>query len=122
MAHCYHPTRFNLLWSGYLAMITSVVAAQTSEMTADPSTGLYQYPDYEYIESKWNDGDSFSVRLTNGQIITARLYEVDTIETYINDTTSARRLRAQRRYFGISAFGAEPEESIRIQRTKSSSR
>ena len=103
-------------------MITSVVAAQTSEMTADPSTGLYQYPDYEYIESKWNDGDSFSVRLTNGQIITARLYEVDTIETYINDTTSARRLRAQRRYFGISAFGAEPEESIRIQRTKSSSR
>ena len=48
----------------------------------------------------------------NGQAITARLYEVDTIETHINNTTDARRLRAQRRYFGISAYGAKPEESI----------
>ena len=112
MAHCFYPTRLKLLWSVCLAMVTSFAAAQTSEIAADPSTGLYQYPDCEYVESKWNDGDSFSVRLTNGQIITARLYEVDTIETYINDTTGARRLRAQRRYFGISAFGAKPEESI----------
>tara|TARA_B100001248_G_scaffold262088_1_gene256017 strand:- start:257 stop:1132 length:876 start_codon:yes stop_codon:yes gene_type:complete len=93
-------------------MITSVLAAQTSDIIADPSTGLYQYPDCEYIESKWNDGDSFCVRLKNGQTITARLYEVDTIETHINNTTDARRLRAQRRYFGISAYGAKPEESI----------
>ena len=81
-------------------------------MSADPSTGLYQYPDCEYIESIWNDGDSFSVRLTDGQTITARLYEVDTIETHINNTTATRRLRAQGRYFDISAFGARPEESI----------
>jgi hypothetical protein len=81
-------------------------------MTADPSTGLYQYPDCEYIESKWNDGDSFSVRLTDGQTVTARLYEVDTLETYINDTTSARRLRAQRRYFGISGIGQRSLEKI----------
>ena len=93
-------------------MVPSVAVAQASEMTADPSTGLFQYPDCEYIESKWNDGDSFSVRLTDGLTITARLYEVDTIETHINNTTAARRLRAQRRYFGISAFGARPEESI----------
>ena len=56
-------------------MITSVLAAQTSDIIADPSTGLYQYPDCEYIESKWNDGDSFCVRLKNGQTITARLYD-----------------------------------------------
>ena len=112
MAHCFHPTRLKLLWHGCLAMVASLVTAQTPEVTADPSTGLYQYPACEYVESKWNDGDSFSVRLTDGRTITARLYEVDTIETHISNTTDARRLRAQRRYFGISAFGARPEESI----------
>ena len=112
MAHCFYPTRLKLLWYGCLTMVTSVAAAQASEMTADLSTGLFQYPDCEYIESKWNDGDSFLLRLKDGQTITARLYEVDTIETHINNTTAARRLRAQRRYFGISAFGARPEESI----------
>ena len=112
MAHCFHSTRLKLFWQSYLAILSSVIAAQASEMTADPSTGLFQYPDCEYIESKWNDGDSFLLRLKDGQTITARLYEVDTIETHINNTTAARRLRAQRRYFGISAFGARPEESI----------
>ena len=112
MAHCFYPTRLKLVWQSYLAVLTSVITAQESVMSADSSTGLYQYPDCEYIESKWNDGDSFSVRLTDGQSITARLYEVDTIETHINNSTAARRLRAQRRYFGISAFGARPEDSI----------
>jgi competence protein ComEA len=93
-------------------MVASLVTVQTSEVTADPSTGLYQYPACEYVESKWKDGDSFSIRLTDSRTITARLYEVDTIETHISNTTDARRLRAQRRYFGISAFGARPEESI----------
>ena len=112
MAHCFYPTRLKLVWQSYLAALTSVISAQESGVSADPSTGLYQYPDCEYIESIWNDGDSFSVRLTDGQTITARLYEVDTIETHINNTTAARRLRAQRRYFGISALGATAEESI----------
>ena len=112
MAHCLYPTRLKLVWRCYLAALTSVISAQESGVSADPSTGLYQYPDCEYIESIWNDGDSFSVRLTDGQTITARLYEVDTIETHINNTTAARRLRAQRRYFGISALGATAEESI----------
>ena len=112
MAHCFYPTRLKLVWQSYLAALTSVISAQESGMSADPSTGLYQYPDCEYIESIWNDGDSFSVRLTDGQTITARLYEVDTIETHINNTTAARRLRTQRRYFGISALGATAEESI----------
>ena len=112
MAHCFYPTRLKLVWQSYLAVLSSVITAQESGISADPSTGLYQYPDCEYIESKWNDGDSFSVRLADGQSITVRLYEVDTIETHINNSTAARRLRAQRRYFGISALGATAEESI----------
>jgi competence protein ComEA len=112
MAHYFYPTRLKLVWQSYLAILSSVIGAQESGISADPSTGLYQYPDCEYVESKWNDGDSFSVRLADGQSITVRLYEVDTIETHINNSTAARRLRAQRRYFGISAFGATAEESI----------
>lgn len=82
------------------------------EITEDSATGLTRYPNCEYIESDWNDGDSFSVRLTNGTEITARLYEADAVETHINNTTDARRLRAQRRYFGISDFGGSSDTSI----------
>jgi len=112
MAHCFRSIHFNTLLQTCLIMVASGATLQASEIVEDPSTGLTQYPNCEYIESKWNDGDSFSVRLTDGQTITARLYEVDAIETNINNTTDARRLRAQRRYFGISDFGATSDESI----------
>ena len=78
----------------------------------DPETGLVRYAACAYIEAAWNDGDSFRVQLPSGQTITARLYQVDTIETSIHDTTAARRLRAQRRYFGISDYGETPRDSI----------
>ena len=123
MAHCFYPIRLKLVWQRYLAALTSVITAQESGMSADPSR-LYQYPDCEYIESKWNDGDSFLLRLTDGQTITARLYEVDTIETQINNNTAARRLRAQRRYFGIfclwcNSRGINPK-GHRVGRTRDS--
>ena len=104
--------RFARVFSAGFILFVSMAAVPASEITEDPATGLTRYPNSEYIESKWNDGDSFSVRLTDGRTITARLYEVDAIETHINNTTDARRLRAQRRYFGISSFGGTPDESI----------
>jgi len=112
MAHCFRPIHFSMFLHACLIFIASIATTQASEITEDPSTGLTRYLNCEYIESRWNDGDSFSVRLSDGQIITARLYEVDAIETHINNTTDARRLRAQRRYFGISGFGTTPGESI----------
>ncbi|MFU8848239.1 MAG: helix-hairpin-helix domain-containing protein [Opitutales bacterium] len=87
------------------------VGSQEGEQP-DPLTGLYRFENCIYIEAEWNDGDSFKVRLPTGRQVTARLYQVDTIETSIHDTTAARRLRAQRRYFGISDFGSSPRESI----------
>jgi len=53
MAHRFYPTRLKLVWQSYLAALTSVISAQESGMSADPSTGLYQYPDCEYIEGIW---------------------------------------------------------------------
>ena len=38
MAHCFYPTRLKLVWQNYLAVLTSVIVAQVSGMSADPST------------------------------------------------------------------------------------
>ena len=54
------------------------------------------------VEAEWADGDSFPVRLPDGRQVTSRLYGADCIEWHVNDETLARRLRAQRRYFGIA--------------------
>lgn len=53
------------------------------------------------IPSDHPDGDSFDVRLPDGSTTTVRLYAVDCIETSAHDETIARRLRSQRRHFGI---------------------
>lgn len=68
----------------------------------------------ELLSSDWADGDSFPVRLPDGSEQTIRIYGADCIEWHVNDESDARRLRAQRRYFGI-ADGA-PEESISVAR------
>jgi competence protein ComEA len=58
------------------------------------------------VEAEWADGDSFPVKLPDGKQVTARLYGADCIEWHVNDETLARRLRAQRRYFGIGSTDA----------------
>ncbi|MGB0993570.1 MAG: helix-hairpin-helix domain-containing protein [Akkermansiaceae bacterium] len=68
------------------------------------------------IKTEWADGDSFRVQIPfkpadkNGpghkaREITIRLYGADCIESKIHSTTDGRRVRAQRRYFGISKVG-----------------
>ena len=63
---------------------------------------LQSFPGCTLVEAEWADGDSFPVRLPDGRHVTARLYGADCIEWHVNDETLARRLRAQRRYFGIA--------------------
>ncbi len=54
------------------------------------------------VETEWADGDSFAVRLPDGKEQTIRLYGADCLEMHVNgDDSNARRLRDQRRYFGI---------------------
>ena len=66
------------------------------------------------IKTEWSDGDSFLVELEDGQQITVRLYGVDCVEYHVTDTTDARRLRTQRRYFGIAAYGGSVQSSIAV--------
>lgn len=76
---------------------------------ADPLTHLERCT---LVKSDWSDGDSFPIRTADGKEITIRLYGADCIEWHVTDETDARRLRAQRRYFGISGFGGTPQASI----------
>ena len=55
------------------------------------------------VTKDWADGDSFAVKFPDGKERTVRLYGVDCIEMHVKgDDTNARRLRDQRRYFGIA--------------------
>jgi len=74
-------------------------------------TGLHRYDGCALNSSDWSDGDSFSLRFADGKDYTIRLYGVDCLETTGEDATDARRLRAQRRYFGISLVGGSPRAS-----------
>lgn len=74
------------------------------------------------VPTEWADGDSFSVRFPDGKEQTIRLYGADCLEMHLNgDDSNARRLRDQRRYFGIDdiltakSFGeAAKSETARV--------
>lgn len=81
---------------------------------AQAATGLEAFRDCRFVEASWADGDSFAVKLSDGRQIIARLYGVDCIEAHVGNESDARRLRAQRRYFGIG--GGEAPASIALAR------
>lgn len=67
-----------------------------------------------HVPTDWADGDSFLVKRADGTELSVRLYGADCIETHVRDESDARRLRAQRRYFGIAESGGEAAASIEI--------
>jgi DNA uptake protein ComE-like DNA-binding protein len=83
---------------------------------AQPSS-LTKIEQVTLLPTDWADGDSFRVRFPNGDEHTLRLYGADCIEWHVADDSDARRLRAQRRYFGISGHGNSPEKSIALAKS-----
>lgn len=82
---------------------------------ARAGSGVEVFHGCRLVPAGWADGDSFPVRLPDGRELTVRLYGVDCIETTAANETLARRLRAQRRYFGIRAReGMESGEAARL--------
>ena len=75
-------------------------------LTLRADEALQTFTGCTLMEAEWADGDSFPVKLPDGKQVTARLYGADCIEWHVNDETLARRLRAQRRYFGIGSTDA----------------
>jgi len=79
-------------------------------LRAETEQAIQSYPGCRLIPVDWADGDSFRVRFPDGREETVRIYGADCVEWHVNDENDARRLRAQRRYFGIA--GDAPEASI----------
>jgi DNA uptake protein ComE-like DNA-binding protein len=82
--------------------------------TAHAADPLIHLEGCTLVQTDWSDGDSFPIRTADGKEITIRLYGADCIEWHVTDESDARRLRAQRRYFGISDYGGGHETSIEI--------
>lgn len=77
---------------------------------AEPAAALQELRGCVLVPTDWADGDSFLVRTAEGRELTIRLYGADCMEWHIGDDTDARRLRTQRRYFGI--VGEAPEQAM----------
>lgn len=86
-----------------------VLATGPSLRAADQ---LQTFDGCTFEPTEWADGDSFSVRFPDGETRTVRLYGADCIEKRISDASDERRVRAQRRYFGIANFGGSFESSV----------
>ncbi len=70
------------------------------------------------VPTEWADGDSFLVRFPDGSEHTLRLYGADCLESRVTDDVDARRLRAQRRYFGIAGYGGSARSSIELAKSQ----
>jgi len=82
-----------------------------------PTFGLETVEGVVYVPTDWADGDSFRVKFPDGNEHTLRLYGADCFEWHLRDASDARRLRAQRRYFGISGYGEDPAKSIALAKS-----
>jgi len=85
---------------GFFLSLATVDASELTELRC------------QLIETDWADGDSFLVQTDQGKEMSVRLYGADAMEARIHDNTDARRLRSQRRYFGITECAPTPRESI----------
>lgn len=92
---------------------TAAILATASIGWAAPEP-LQRLENCTLVPTEWADGDSFLVKTADGKELTVRLYGADCIEYHVTDESDARRLREQRRYFGIAEFGGSPESSIAL--------
>lgn len=80
--------------------------------SVNSETGLMTFPGCVLDLTDWADGDSFSVKFPDGSVHTIRLYGMDCFETTSEEGSDKRRLRAQRRYFGIAKAGGNEQTSM----------
>lgn len=75
---------------------------------------LQTFKGCELIPTDWADGDSFQIKKPDGTLLTVRLYGADCLEYHVTDDNDARRLRAQRRYFGITDAVKDRKAAIEL--------
>lgn len=75
---------------------------------------LVELRDCKLVKTDWADGDSFLVRSAERGEFTLRIYGADCMEWHVTDPTDERRLREQRRYFGITYAREDTLASINL--------
>lgn len=98
--------RIALSLAFFFACLLHASAAPAKPLLIFENCSLDDHPE-------WADGDSFQIKTATGVEHTIRLYGVDCMEWHVNDESDSRRLRAQRRYFGITEAvpkAEKPEE------------
>ena len=93
------------------ALVVAVVVVTASRGAAG-ADDLVAIRGCTLVPVAWADGDSFRIRTPVGEEHTIRLYGVDCPEHHVNGETDARRLRTQRRYFGIAEVKSDATASI----------
>lgn len=78
---------------------------------------LQTYEKCTFEKTPWGDGDSFLIKPPGQEAFSVRLYGADCIEWHVTDATDARRLRAQRSYFGITKVDPDPQKSAEIAKS-----
>lgn len=85
--------------AGWIGLVV-LLAWATVAPAAEP---LQEFKGCRLVPAEWADGDSFAVRFPDGETTTVRLYGADCMEIHVqNDTSNAKRLLDQRRWFGIT--------------------
>ena len=100
-----------------LSLVYTLLLAITSLSQSLLANELIPLQGCRLIPTKWADGDSFLVVSPDRGEFTLRLYGADCIEWHVTDASDERRLRAQRRYFGISKAGADARASINLAKS-----
>jgi endonuclease YncB( thermonuclease family) len=95
-----------------IAVLMFVIAS--SDVAAAERKQWQQFTQCQYVEKKYNDGDSFRVNC-DGREFVLRLYYVDAPET---DLSNGARVGEQRAYFGVTiedvlATGERATERVR---------
>lgn len=81
-------------------------------VSAAPAKPLQTFKDCTFVPTEWADGDSFRIKTATDQEHTIRLYGADCMEWHLSSESDERRLRTQRRYFGITGPPMKARESI----------
>ena len=92
--------------------LISLLAALVLGVATAPGQALTLFKNCKLVPTAWADGDSFEIEAADGVRKTIRLYGADCIEWHVSDETDARRLREQRRYFGMTEVGGSPQASM----------
>jgi len=92
-----------------VALLSSCLASAAEPLTAIENCIL--------VPTEWADGDSFLIRTPENEEFTVRRYGADCLEWPVTDATDERRLRAQRRYFGITFIDPDIRVAVKIAKS-----